>query len=117
MCPGGQRFRLIVPEGRPLQLAYDAFMIAQEAARHSPLTIKWYRQRLGRFIGFLIEQGIAAPEEITAMHCRIFIVRLGRCDLKDNTIHGYAQVVKTFCRFLEREGFVPTNAMANHHWD
>jgi len=93
-------------------LAYDAFLIAQEAARHSPLTLKWYTQRLGRFLEFLVEGGTTAPEDITAPECRAFFVELGRCKLKDTTVQGYAQAVKPSCRFLEREGFAPRNAMA-----
>jgi integrase/recombinase XerD len=88
-------------------------MIAQEAARHSPATIRWYEQRLGRFITFLIERGIEAPENLSATDCRAFLVLLSRVQLKDNTLHGYAQVVKTFCRFLHREGFAATDAMSN----
>jgi len=39
-------------------------------------------------------------------------VDLEREGLAPNTVHGYAQILKTFCRFLESEGFAPTNAMA-----
>ena len=113
MSPNVQRFRLVTPQGQSLSLAYDAFLVAQEAARHSPLTLKWYRQRLGAFHAFLHEQGVNSPEGITATHCRAFLVVLARRNLKDTTIHGYAQVLKTFCKFLEREGFTPTNAMRN----
>jgi integrase/recombinase XerD len=86
-------------------------MIAQEAARHSPLTIKWYEQRLGRFMRCVQTRGIESPEAISATDCRSFIVELSRQQLKDNTVHGYAQVVKTFCRFLQREGFSEHDAM------
>ena len=43
MAATEQRFRLelVTPANQPLQLAYDAFIIAQEAQRHSPLTLKW----------------------------------------------------------------------------
>lgn len=107
-----QRFRLVTSPDRPLQLAYDAFMIAQEAARHSPLTIKWYEQRLGSFLTFLHERQVNTPDGITPTECRTFIVILQRQGLAANTVHGYAQVVKTFCRFLEREEFSPTDPMA-----
>ena len=105
MSQNVQRFRLVTPQDRPLQLALDAFLIAQEAARHSPLTVKWYEQRLGAFVAYLAERGVAAPEGVTATHCRAFLVGLGQRRLKDTTVHGHAQVLKTFCRFLEREGF------------
>ena len=108
-----QRFILVSSEHRSLQLAYDAFMVAQEAARHSPLTLKWYAQRLGRFLEFLKAHKVTDPGSITPTHCRSFIVELARRGLKDTTIHGYAQVIKTFCRFLEREDFAPANAMAH----
>ena len=112
MAGNDQRLRLVTPKSQPLQLAFDAFMIAQEAARHSPLTLQWYSKRLGRFMAFLFERGITAPENITPTDCRAFLVDLEREGLSANTVHGSAQAVKTFCRFLEREGFAPQNAMA-----
>jgi len=112
MAGNDQRLRLVTPKSQPLQLALDAFMIAQEAAWHSPLTLQWYSKRLGRFMAFLSERGITAPENITPTDCRAFLVDLERAGLSANTVHGSAQAVKTFCRFLEREGFAPQNAMA-----
>ena len=39
------------PDG--VRLAFDAFLIAEEAARHSATTIHWYRKRLGGFLQFI----------------------------------------------------------------
>ncbi len=56
-----QRFRHF-----SLEFAFDSFLIAQEAARHSPSTVIWYRQRLGRFLQFLDEEcGIDYSDDIT----------------------------------------------------
>lgn len=110
-----QRFpqlTLVTPKDRPLRLAHDAFLIAQEAARHSPLTLRWYEHRLGRFLAFLAERSVTAPERITPTDCRMFLVELQHTGLANNTLHGFAQAVKTFCRFMEREGYAPTNAFA-----
>jgi len=35
-----------------LTTAYQAFMLAHEAARHSPETLNWYERRLGPAIAF-----------------------------------------------------------------
>jgi len=103
----------VFAQSQPLELAFDAFLIAQEAARHSPLTLEWYAQRLGRFLAFLSERGITDPECLTPTDCRAFLVDLERKGLAANTVHGSARAVKTFCRFLAREGFASQNAMAH----
>jgi len=104
-----------VPRTRDaLKLAYQAFMIAQEAARRSPATLDYYHKRLPRFLAFLEARGITAPERITATDCRAFLVELERAEprLSDNYIHQHARVVKTFCRFLEAEGYTPASPFA-----
>lgn len=42
----------------PLTLAYDSFLITQEAARLSPNTLKWYRSILRAFFDFLREHTV-----------------------------------------------------------
>ena len=62
MAHNEQRSRLVLKSERGvLDLAWDAFMVSQEAARHSPLTLEWYKQRLGAFFEFLDGQGVTEP--------------------------------------------------------
>jgi site-specific recombinase XerD len=97
-----------------LWLAYDAFMIAQEAARHSPATLEFYRRRLPRFVTFVEKLGRGDPAENTPTDCRLFLVSLERQEpeLSDNYIHQFARVVRAFCRFMEADGLVATNPFA-----
>jgi len=104
--------KILVSQTGALRLAYDAFMIAQQAAKHSSATLEFYRKRLPRFLSFLEERGVTDPEQITATHCRAFIVTLQDAGLSDNYIHQHAQIVKTFCRFLEAEELASQNAFA-----
>ena len=109
--PKGKQWspRIIASQTGALRLDYDAFMIAQQAARHSPATLEFYRKRLPRFLTFLAERGIMDPDQITATHCRAFIVSLQDAGLSDNYVHQHAQILKTFCRFLEAEGLAAQN--------
>jgi len=82
-------------------------------------TMRWYKQKLGRWRRYLEAQGVSNIEQITVGHLRAFLVELqgtiidaenprkptnseGRT-ISDLTLHGYAQVVKTFCRWLYLE--------------
>lgn len=102
----------ILPYPDGVRLALDAFLIAQEAARHSPATIRWYRDRLGRFLQFLFDRGVTTLEAITATDCRLFLASLQQKNLKDNTIHGYARALRCFFRFLVGDGFLTANPWA-----
>lgn len=98
-----------VPEQR-FHLAFDEFMIEQEAAQHSPHTIKWYRGRLGKFLGWIAQQDIGT-EDLTGIHINHFLLDLTAEGYAPQTIYGYAQVVKTFCRFLYHHKYVSENPM------
>ena len=100
------------PSQTPLERCLDMFLLDQEARRHTPRTIKTYRETLIPFLEHLAESGITAPEEITPHAIRRFLVDLERRGLKDNTIVKYARCVQTFCNFLVAEGLVDTSPMA-----
>lgn len=110
--PKIQQWSIIENKPSVLRLAYDAFMIAQEAAKHSPSTLDFYRKRLPRFLDFLTERGISDPNGITPTDIRAFILELQRQGLSDHYVHQHAQIIKTFCRFLEEEGYADHNAFA-----
>jgi site-specific recombinase XerD len=101
-----------------LQDAIDGFLLDRRP-QCSDDTMRWYHQKLGRWRRYLERQGVTDIEQITVGHLRAFLVHLqsaiadeenprkppnseGRT-ISDLTLHGYAQVVKTFCRWLYLE--------------
>jgi len=99
------------PSQTPLERCLEMFLLDQEARRHTPRTIKTYRETLTPFLEYLAEDGIAAPEEITPHAIRRFLVSLERRGLKDNTIVKYARCIQTFCNFLASEDLIDASPM------
>lgn len=105
----------IVPRRRPeahrLTIALDSFLLAQEAAHHTPATLDYYRDTLRRFIVYLISQRVDEPEAITATHIRAFLLSLDRAGLSSGTVHAYARAIKAWLNWLVREGELDESPM------
>lgn len=101
-----------------IQDAIEGFLLDRRP-QCSDDTMRWYKQKLGRWRRSVEAQGVTNIEQITVGHLRAFLVELqgvvadeenprkptnkeGRT-VSDLTVHGYAQVVKTFCRWLYQE--------------
>jgi len=99
-----------------------AYEIDLRAENKSLATIRWYTHKLRYFTEHLEQQGLSL--EIAALrreHITAFLVRLrdasdtvdgrrlsnGR--LSSLTVKGYAQVIKTFCGWLARNGLFAEN--------
>jgi len=101
-----------------IQDAIEGFVLDRRP-QCSDDTMRWYQQKLGRWRRYMEAQGVCDIGQITVGHLRAFLVDLpgtvadaqnprkptndeGRA-ISDQTVHGYAQVVKTFCRWLYHE--------------
>jgi site-specific recombinase XerD len=88
-----------------------------------PRTIQWYEQKLRHFTEWLRDaHAVEQVEELTSAHIREFIIefscdtsavnrgrKLRRGKPSSLTVHGYAQVIKTFCRWLVTTGCLATS--------
>jgi integrase/recombinase XerC/integrase/recombinase XerD len=88
----------------PVSEVLQAYLMYQEDRNHSPKTIRWYRDLVGRFatsLGPDAQLGDVTPEAI-----RSFQRGLRQSDRSKFTLHAYARTLKTFLRWLHREGYV-----------
>lgn len=101
-----------------IQDAIEGFLLDRRP-QCSDDTMRWYKQKLGRWRRYMEAQGVTDIEQITVGHLRAFIVEIQNTPadaehpskpakedgskISDLTVHGYAQVVKTFCRWLYQE--------------
>jgi site-specific recombinase XerD len=92
--------------------AVDYFIVAKEAQRCTPATLKHYRWTLEYFGTWLAEQGVTDPTRITAHHIRLFLNYLQSRDFTDHTVSDFARVIKTWCRFLVAEELLSANPFA-----
>ena len=100
-----------------LDKALLAYEIDLRAENKSPKTIRWYRHKLHYFADWLARGDIGHVEDLRSEHIKGFLLYLGQLDqaidgqhhlkgdgLSGFTRHGYAQVLKSFCRWLARNG-------------
>lgn len=103
----------VLPQRSPsrLSLAYDSFMLSLEAARRSPRTLEYYREKLGPFISWLAESGVTEVAGITADHIRHFLLQREQAGNAPMTVHHYAACIKAWCNFLVVEELLQASPM------
>lgn len=118
-----------------IQDAIEGFLLDRRP-QCSDDTMRWYKQKLGRWSRYMETKGVTEIERITVAHLRTFLVDMQNAELpkpdgdveeadsaegaenatsrkmSDLTLHGYAQVVKTFCRWLYLEELLDKNPSA-----
>lgn len=77
--------------------------------RVSPRTVEGYRRDLERFAGYCREQGHAAWLTITTAHIRAYVAHLHRSGMAGGSIRRHLSALRTFYRFLLREGLAESN--------
>jgi integrase/recombinase XerD len=72
-----------------------------------PYTLEWYGDRTRRFVDWCTAQGIGSPSDLRSSDLEQFVLHCRRQGFAPNTVHGYAQVLKTLCRLGHRLGYIP----------
>ena len=90
------------------KLAYAQldFILSRQAINCSPQTINWYRNILGKIIGWFENHEVNSPSQITTQHIRSILGEMAAKSYSDTYIHSYARVLKTFTRFLLEEEYI-----------
>ncbi len=107
--------------------AIEGFLLDRQM-RCSVDILRWYKQKLGRWQRYMTNVGAENIEQITIGHLRQFLVDVQATvadeenprkptntegqKVSDLTVHGYAQVVKTFCKWLYLEELLEKNPSA-----
>lgn len=100
--------------------AVREYLLDCEARNLSEQTLRWYREKLGRFLQFLESQGVESVESITPSIIREFLHSLrgsrpktgNRSSLSGHTLAGFDQVLRAFFRFLVHEGVLTKDPMS-----
>lgn len=105
---------MVRPIGRPLarktvtlEDLREEFLAHCEARNLSGRTVEWYGDRTRRFTDWCASQGITAPSDLRWTDLEQFVLDRRRQGFAPNTVHGYAQVLKTLCRQGHRMGYIP----------
>jgi len=100
-----------------------AYEIDLRAENKSPTTIRWYTHKLRYFADWLAGcQAVSDVEGIETQQVKAFLLHLQGLNRtmgrelsfakgrpSSLTVHGYAQVIKTFCGWLARNGYLTDN--------
>jgi integrase/recombinase XerD len=87
--------------------AYTDFILSRQAMLCSPRTISWYTFMFGKVIGWLIENGVTAPEEIQARHVRAYLSGMAVKGLSDSYVNNHVRAIRTLLHFLHEEKYIP----------
>ncbi len=105
---------MVRPVGRPmarkpitLEDLREEFLAHCESRNLSGKTVEWYEDRTRRFVDWCATQGIVCPSDLRWLDLEQFVLHCRRQGFAPNTVHGYAQVLKTLCRLGHRLGYVP----------
>jgi site-specific recombinase XerD len=106
-----RRWRDVEKKDIPVTDLVRSFLMHQEDRNHSPKTVRWYGDMLGRFADWLGPD--ARLHDIRADRVRGYARAVRSKDLSKFTAHSYIRTVKTFIRWLEREGYID-HQVSNH---
>ena len=86
-----------------LENAIREYLLHHEDMNHSPKTIRWYSDMLDRFVAFVGKDAVVG--DLDADKIRTYLRQVRAREFKQFTLHAYARTLKTFLRWLGREGY------------
>ena len=95
----------------PLDASLSAFLLAQEAARHTPRTLEHYRYTVGSVVTWLHGQGVNDVTAITSHDIHAYIVSPQKRGVKDTTQHAHARGIRAWCNWLVAEDDLSASPM------
>lgn len=103
----------------------EGFLLDLKARHRSPNTLRHYEHKLRIWSEWMAEQDVTELEEITIAQLRAFILDVEQSSVNrrrpdhdeqeddpkvsDVTVYGYAQSIRTFCRWLVAEELITRN--------
>jgi integrase/recombinase XerC len=105
------QLRLVPKNPDQLTPQLRTFLLAQEAAHHTPKTCTFYEYVIGSFISTLQELDVVRIGDITPSHIRQHLLNLQKRGCKDTTVHDHATGIKAWLNWLVAEGELAASPM------
>lgn len=99
------------PEDLTWDASYRMFALRCRSQNLSPRTQHLYAEKLRNFRAWAEATGRARPGEIAANDLRSFLDSRKERGVSDQTVDGFFRVLRTFWRYLQREGLLLVNPM------
>ncbi|MBW7886169.1 MAG: tyrosine-type recombinase/integrase [Caldilineaceae bacterium] len=95
------------------KFALDVFVLDAQARNLSPRTVRFYRQQISYFLGFLDLQSCHTLDQITPHHIRQYLRYLQyERSWKSASVHSAARAIRAFLNFCTAEEMLHSNPMA-----
>ncbi|MDD5629930.1 MAG: tyrosine-type recombinase/integrase [Elusimicrobia bacterium] len=107
----GPSIKTLRPETLTWDTAQRLFLLRCRAQNVAESTQELYGLRLRGFVGWAAANGAASPADVEAAQLRAFIEARRASGNRPNTIDVYFRILRTFWRFLFRDGLVLRNPM------
>jgi len=108
-----------------VQDAIEGYLMDCQGRDCSARTVGWYEQKLRVWSAWMVEQGVTDIVGVTVHQLRAFLIYVQQTVIQApepgrpsrsagqartaHTVHGYAQVIKTFCTWLYNEELLEDN--------
>jgi site-specific recombinase XerD len=87
--------------------AYTDFILSRKAKYVSEGTLRFYEFTTGKFITWIVNQGLTTPGEVTVREVRAYLGELRDRGLKDKSLNAHARAIRTLCIFWYKEKYSP----------
>jgi integrase/recombinase XerC len=91
-----------------LQREFTEYLQIEKNA--SPYTVEYYNHDLEEFFTFVNQEGIGTLQEVDQRFVRVFLTSLYERKLTRKSVSRKISSIRSFFKFLEREGVIETNA-------
>ena len=108
---GGIDLACLKPQDLTWDAAYRMFPLRCRSQNLSPRTQHLYAEKLRGFRKWAEDGGRARPVEITANDLRSFLDSRKERGVSDQTVDGFFRVLRTFWRYIHREGLIILDPM------
>jgi site-specific recombinase XerD len=107
----GPSIKTIQPGTLSWDTALRLFMLRCRAQNVAPSTQELYGFKLQLFVRWAVENGAASPADVEPAHLRAFIEACRARGNRPNTVDVAFRILRTFWRFLFRDGLVVRSPM------
>jgi site-specific recombinase XerD len=91
----------------------DTFLLAQEAAHHTPKTLAYYSYTLRSFASWLEVREVKGIRAVTGSDIRTYLIQLEKRGLKPTSVHDHARGIRAWMNWLVKEGDLSISPMHN----
>ncbi|MEZ4865315.1 MAG: tyrosine-type recombinase/integrase [Caldilineaceae bacterium] len=97
----------MLEQSTPLSDVLELFILDCQAQSFTHHTIRFYKERLTLFVGWLDEeQGVLDLRDVTSNHIKQYFVSLRSRNLSSSYVHSHGRAIRSFLNYSVRDGLL-----------